>query len=101
MIRYFFPTSVANHNPVTLTRDANILCRSESVWEQYKKNRWRPLPIGMSDALEEGYAEYVQKKGVSKEKILDKEVITSAVFHIMFNNTLEMQIAKLSDTYIV
>ena len=49
--------------------------RSQTVWEQRnKKNRWKALPLAMCEALEEGYANYQNKKGAVKEKILDKEV---------------------------
>ena len=51
-----------------------IFCRSEIVWEQKKKSRWKTLPGKMCDALEEGYLKTQGRKNISKEKILEMEV---------------------------
>ena len=50
--------------------------RSNIVWEQYKKNRWKTLTFRMCEALEEGYEKAQQgRRSVSgKEKVLDMEV---------------------------
>ena len=54
-----------------------LFCRSNIVWEQYKKNRWKTMTFRLCEALEEGYEKVQQgrRSVAGKEKVLDMEVI--------------------------